>query len=135
MVHDEPHLVYMRSICAHHFVIRFILGMLIVLFFRCMISLFNPVHRRGEGIKWGFTSYTVIMFFLATVYTAINLHMFSISYIDNRNSPDGPYLYSVEISFTVIGFVYTAAFRLNNWLADGLLVRSLLDPAVAHPGI
>jgi hypothetical protein len=96
--------------------------MLIVLFFKCMITLFNPVHRRGEGIKWGLASYTVIMFSLVTVYTMSRLHIFSISYIDNRNFPAGPYRYLAEISYGAIGRNYMISFRLNNWLADGLLL-------------
>jgi len=67
--------------------VRFMLGMLIVLFFKCMTMLVNPAHRRGEGIKWRLVSYTVVMFSLATILTAMNLHIESISYIDNRNFP------------------------------------------------
>jgi len=106
---------------------------LIVLFFKCTTALFNPVYRRGESIKWGLASYTVIMFSLVTVYTATRLHMFSISYIDNRNFRDGPYSYMGDMSFGAIGLVYRVTFRLNNWLADGLLVSPLLDP-IARPG-
>jgi hypothetical protein len=74
------------SIRAHLFV-RFILGILIVLFFQCMAALFNPANRRREGIKWGLVSYTVVMFSFVTVFTAMNLNIQSISYIDNREFP------------------------------------------------
>jgi len=76
--------------------VRFILGMLVVLFFKCMTALFNPIHHRGEGIKWGLASYTVIMFLLVTIYTGTTLHKLSVSYIDNRNFPDGPYGYHIR---------------------------------------
>ena len=100
-----------------------------MLFFKCMTALINPVHRRGERVKWGLVSYTVVMFFLATVLTAMNLHILSISFIDNRefSHPDmklhpGPFGYFEFIYYKAINIVPNAAFCLNNWLADGLLV-------------
>jgi len=116
----DPHLHI--DIRAHYLFVRFILGMLIVLFFKCMAALFNPVNRR-DGIKWGFVFYTVIMFSLATVYTATKAHILSICYIDNRNFPDdGPWGYHESMSYSAIFVISRAAFNLNNWSADGLLV-------------
>ena len=114
--------------------IRFILGMLVVLFFKCMTSLLNPIYRRGERIKWGLVSYTAVMFALATVLTGMSLHILSISFIDNRefSHPEGrlhpgPYGYFEWIYYKPINIIPNAAFCLNNWLADGLLVSSLFD--------
>ena len=108
-----------------------------MLFFECMAALFNPNHRRGEGIKWGLVSYTVVMFSLVTVLIAMNLDIQSISFIDNREFPGfdggqlpGPYGYQWVIGTEAIGVIPTVAFPLTNWMADGLLVRSLL---VLHP--
>jgi len=111
-----------------------ILGMLVVLFFKCMTALLGSTHRRGEGIKWGLVSYTVIMYSLATMYTGTILHELSISYIDNRNFPCGPYGYQAYINYTAVGFIRRTTFRLSNWLADWLLVGVLLDVVVARPG-
>ena len=102
----------------------FTLGMLVVLFFKCMTTLFNPVHRRGEGIKWGLVSYTVAMFSLATIYTATRLHILSICYIDDRAFPGGPYIYGYAIRYKTITIISSAAFYLGGLLADGLLVSS-----------
>ena len=102
-----------------------------MLFFKCMIALFSPVYRRGEGIKWGLASYTVIMFSLVTVFTATTLHVLSISYIDNRNFPYGPYYY-LAMSSRTIGLAFRITFRLNNWLADGLLVSPCLIPSLVQ---
>jgi len=121
--------------------VRFILGMFVVLFFKCMTALFNPVFRRGKGVKWGLVSYTVIMFSLVTVHLATNLHVLSVSYIDNRDFSGpvngvehrGPYGYQTAINFKPISVIPRAAFRLNNWSADGLLVGSLFDAIVARP--
>ena len=118
--------------------IWFILGVLIVLFFECMTALFNPVYRRGEGIKWGLVSYTMITFSLVTVHFAMNAYVLSISYIDNREfgvageASYGPYGYQAAINFKAISVIPRAAFRLNNWSADGLLVSSLFGAMVAY---
>ena len=120
-----------------------ILGVVILLFFQCMAALLNPVHRRGEGIKWWLVSHTVAMFSFVTVYTAMNLHIQSKSFIDKRKdhqiSPtifiSGPLEYQLNIRGVALGIIPNAMFNLNNWLADGLLVSSLFDTAPTRPGI
>lgn len=52
---------------------RFILGIIIVLFFQCISALFSSTNRRGEAIKWGLVFYTVLMFTVVTAYTATYL--------------------------------------------------------------
>jgi hypothetical protein len=124
--------------------IRFISGILVVLFFQCMIVLFNPANRRREGTKWGLVSYTVIMFLFATVLTAMGLNLGSISFIDNREYPGvegeggvapGPLGYQVLIHPTALSVVPSVMFLLNYWLADGLLVSSLTNSALARSGV
>ena len=107
-----------------------------MLFSKCTTALFNPAYRRGEGIKWGLVSFTVVMFSSATVLTAMNLHVQSISYIDNReypgvNSPKdvGPYGYFLFIYYKAINVIPNVAYVLNNWLADGFLVSSSFTTA------
>ena len=108
-----------------------------------MAALLSPVHRRGEGIKWWLVFYTVVMFSFVTVYTSINLHIQSISFIDNRelvvpgplaSGPSafrplasGPLAYEVIIRGTTLGLIPNVMFNSNNWLADGLLVGPLFD--------
>ena len=105
--------------------------MLIVLFFKCMTTLFSPAYRRGEGIKWGLVSYTVVMFSLVTAAIGMNLYIKSISFIDNREfpgvkgmTPPGPAGYLLFLYFKAINMIPNSAFLLNNWLADGFLVSS-----------
>ena len=123
--------VYPRDPCLHVCLsvltsfVRSMLGMLIVLFFKCMIALLNPVHRRSDRTKWGLVSYTLVTFSLATVFTAMNLHIQSISFIDNRNSPGGPHGYLQLRYYNAINVVPNTAFCVNNWFADGLLVSFL----------
>jgi len=114
--------------------------MLVVLFFRCMAALLKPLNHRGEDVKWGLISYTIAMFAFVTVYTAMNLHILSISFIDNRGFPGaggdvhpGPYGYFMSIYYKAISIVPNAAFCLNNWLADGLLVSPSFDAVAARP--
>ena len=116
--------------------VRSILGIVIVLFFHCMAALFNPINRRREGIKWSLVSYTAVMFSFVTIFTAMNLNIQSISYIDNREFPGvdgvlppGPLGYQWSIYSNVLTIVPNLMFVLNNWLADGLLVGRLFAAA------
>ena len=122
--------------------VRFVLGFIVVLFFQCIAALFDPIHRRGEPVRWGFVSYTVVIFSFVTVQTAVNLDIISNSFIDNREFsdsegvlPPGPIGYEFFISPEAISIVTIIIFTLNNWLADGLLVSSLLDAAPTHPNV
>ena len=103
-----------------------------MLFFQCVAALFNPVHRRGESIKWGLVSFTVAMFSAVSIQTAADLNIESISYIENREfpgaggaAPPGPLGYQFNLEALTI--VSNLMSNMNNWLADGLLVSSLFD--------
>lgn len=122
--------------------VRFILGIVVVLFFKCMTSLFNPANRRGEGVKWGLVSYTMIIFSAATIFTAMNSDLQTDSYIDNRGflgvkgvAPPGPLGYQLYISSGALNVVPTAMITLSDWLADGLLVSSLFVTGFTCSGI
>ena len=112
------------------------------MFFKCMAAFFNPIHRRGEPIKWGVVFYTVVMFSLVTVGTVTNLDILSISYIDHRGFPGvegsihpGPFGYQVFISSEAINMIPSAVLTLSNWLADGLLVNPVFDTAFTYSNI
>jgi len=122
--------------------VRFAIGMLIVLFFKCMTALLNPVYRRGESTRWGLVSYTAVMFSLATVLTAMNLDIESIAHIDNRNfpgttgaEPPGPAGYLVSLYPKAINIVPNVAFAVSNWLADGFLVSLKSYAMLNCPGV
>ena len=134
--------LFTHSSIGAHSVCSVIPGIVVVLFFKCMVALFNPDHRRGEPVKWGLVSYTVVMFLLVTVETTMNLDVQSLSYINNREFPGfeglippGPYGYQLSISPEAISIVPNVMFLLNNWLADGLLVGLPLDVAFTYPGV
>jgi len=109
-------------------------GIVVVLFFHCMVALLDPGNRKREGTKWGLVSYTVVMFSFVTVFTAMNLNVQSISFIDNREFPGvegvlppGPLGYQFFIYSQALSVIPNVMFLLNNWLADGLLVSSVFD--------
>ena len=120
-----------------HSVRSVILGIVVVLFFKCTVALLKPTHLRGDGVKWGLVSYTVVMFSFATVFTVTSLTAQSNSYIDNRGlkvtyeneplvpSAYGPYAYKAVPSCpTALEFTSDLVFLFNYWLADGFLVSS-----------
>jgi len=101
-----------------------------------MVALLNPPHRREEGIKRWLVFYTVAMFSFVTVYT-----IQSMSFIDNRQdfpAPSatfsGPLRFHFTTRRTALGLIPNLMFNLNNWLADGLLISSLFDAALARLG-
>ena len=114
-----------------------ILGLIVVLLFRCIGALLNPANRTRGSIKFGLAVYAVAMFIIVTIFTATNLDLQSISYIDNRefsgNSDQptpGPIGYQLLINSKGISVVSSAMFILNQWLADGLLVGFLLESMI-----
>ena len=148
MVRPRPRHPIYASVCPSvltRFVRFVLLGVVILLFFKCMAALLDPVHRRGEPIKWGLISYTVVMFSLANLQTALTLQKFSLAYIDNREFPNvegaippapGPIGYlTVAVTHEAISTTLNVAFTVTNWLADGFLVSSFFDAAFTHPGV
>lgn len=90
--------------------------------------LLSPSYRTRKGVRWGLVAYTATSFTFVTLFTALNLDVQSISYIDNREFPGndelppGPLGYQYLIYSKAITIVPNLMFLLNNWLADGLLV-------------
>ena len=91
----------------------------------------DPLDRT-RGVKWGIIAYTTAMFSFVTIFTAMNLDLQSISYIDNREFPgirgalvSGPFGYQVFIYSEAINVVPFLMFFLNQWLADGFLVSAV----------
>ena len=102
------------SIRAHS-----VLGIVVVLFFRCIAALLNPIHRREERITWGLVSYAVVMFLLVTVGNAVHPYLQSISFINNRDFPGiegvvdpGPLVYQLFVAPKVLGIVPSVSFTL-----------------------
>ena len=113
--------------CSLRFVI---LGITIVMFFQCLGAIFSSTNRARAGTNWGLFTYCMATFSFVTIYTAMNLNLQSISYIDNREfpgndqAPPGPLGYQWLIHNSGLSIVPNFMFMLNNWLADGLLVSS-----------
>ena len=101
-----------------------------------MHALLNPVNPAKKGIKWPLVIHTTAMFLFITIYTGTTLYIHSNSYIDDREFPStfllprGPIGYQFLIYSDAVSIVPFIMFILNNWLADGLLVRSPSDPTV-----
>jgi hypothetical protein len=96
-----------------------------------MNALLDPVNRARGGVKWGLVAHTAAMFSFLTIYTAMNLNIQSLSFIDNREFagtsadvviPHGPIGYQWFIRSHSIGIAPTPMLMLVSWLADGLLV-------------
>jgi hypothetical protein len=104
-----------------------------------MGALLNPVYPTREGVRWGLVAHTAAMFSFVTIFTAINLDIQSISYIDNREFPGdssmfppGPLGYQIFIYSKAISVVPTIMFHLNTCLADGLLVSHVSSSVASY---
>lgn len=121
---------------VHLFPFIFVLGIVVVLFFRCMSALLNTASGPRGKIRWGLVAHTTAMFSFVTVYTATTLDTQSISYIDNRQFPGadgwspGPLGYQFFIYSKPITVVPSTMSVFNQWLADGLLASPVPYPIV-----
>ncbi|KAK7058767.1 hypothetical protein VNI00_001391, partial [Paramarasmius palmivorus] len=95
-------------------------GFTIVLFFKCMGCLLWPKHGRERN--YPLAAYTFILFGLGTIFTAMNVRLMQLSFINNREFPGGPEAYSSSMFNTWRGLVPNASFIVANWMADGLLL-------------
>ena len=103
--------------------------MVIFLYFQTIAALLSPFHRKGKGIKWGLVGYSTVMFGLVTIFTAMNVRLQQLSYIDNREFPGvpnvlppGPIGWSLFMYSKPLVIIPNACFIIANWMADGLLV-------------
>jgi len=103
--------------------------MVIFLYFQTIVALLSPSHRKGQDIKWGLVGYSTVMFGLVTTFTAMNVRLQQLSYIDNREFPGvtnalppGPIGWSLFMYSKPLVIVPNACFIIANWMADGLLV-------------
>lgn len=97
-----------------------------------MGALLHPVNRTKGGVKWALVAHTAAMFSLATINAAMGLNLLSVSYIEGREFPryysglpPGPLGYQSSVYYKPISTVPSITFPLNQWLADGFLVRSV----------
>ena len=94
-----------------------------------LLSPANPVKR---GVKLALVSHTVAMFAFLTIPVGLNANSLSVCYINDREYPGneslpGPIAYNYVLERKTETFVFDAMFPLNQWLADGLLVRLVLN--------
>lgn len=103
--------------------------MVTVLFYRCMRALLSPANRTKRGIKWGLATHTVATFLSVTIHTAVTLDLQFISLPDPQEFPgDGVSLPKpTEYNLIIHSVIPNVTFQLNHWLAEGLLVSSVLD--------
>lgn len=122
----------MRSLTPSHLTLSTHPGITLLLFYQCMRALLGPTNRPMGRIKWGLVVHTITMFSFLTINCFMNFAIQSIAYIDNRAFArkgmfPGPFVYQLDISSEPINVIPSVMFYLNNWLADGLLVSSVLN--------
>ena len=98
-----------------------------------MNALLDPVNHKKGGIKWWLVAHTVAMFSLVTIYTAVELDLQSVAFIDNPEFPGnsvlspGPLGYWLSTFGKAIPNVALVVCPLNSWLTDGLVVSIVFN--------
>ena len=103
-----------------------------------MAALFSPVPRRGEYVKWGLVLYTTVMFLLVTVFTAPNLKILFISYIDNRRFPGVQGVLPPGVYGQIVHCSQGAQYHLYHDVRLEQLVSQrsfVFDSVFTHPGV
>jgi hypothetical protein len=88
------------------------------------------LDRTRGPIKWGLVAHTAFMFSVLTISIVIQLNAQSVCYLNGREFPvayGGPLGYRSFVSSLGITAVFILMFPLNQWLADGFLVSSVLN--------
>ena len=104
-------------------------GIVVALFFQCMWALLSPTNPISRSIRWALVVHTVALFLFLTIPLGVDLDYLSIEYINNREFTGnnafqpGPLGYDDVLHTEETGTLFNVMFPLNQWLADGLLVR------------
>lgn len=105
----------------------------------------SPANAVRRSVKWVLVAHSVALFSFLTVTVAMDRYWASAMYIDGREfpgtdgTPPGPVGYDFAYFNAAPSItIYYAMFPLNQWLADGLLVCSILIsvacvPHMVHP--
>jgi hypothetical protein len=88
--------------------------------------------RRGKSRRLLLALYTFMLFGFGTIFTGMNINSSKVAFIDNRNFPGGPEAYVLSIYSSPIQLTPNIVFILANWMADALLVRSMIVLAASN---
>jgi hypothetical protein len=111
------------------------LGIAVALFFQCLGVLLGSANPIGRATKWALVVHTAAMFLFLTTTFGVDICYEFICYINNREFPGsdeyppGPIGYDYTLDAKVATTVLYVMFPLNQWLADGLLVGPISNPA------
>ena len=67
-------------------------------------------------------AYVSCVFILGSIGNGAQMRLLELAYVDDRNYPGGPGAFEEYDGSIRVNVVGTAAYVVNAWLADGLLV-------------
>ena len=73
-------------------------------------------------------AYISCVFILGSIGNAVQMRLLQLAYVDDRNYPGGPGAFEELNGSIRVNVVGTAAYCVNAWFADGLLVRFTPHP-------
>lgn len=107
-----------------------------IMFTLCVICTHLLINNPSPSLKLDkyyrrqscFVAYIFIMFLLGTMYTASSARAIQLAYVNHRVFPGGPAFYGMLIfSRSNPVTLATVSYMVSNWLADGLIVRYMVE--------
>lgn len=96
-------------------------GILFTIFLQCAMVI-GKVSKRPLGRTPWLMYYSVVMFVLATIAFALNTKFIQMTYIDYRNYPGGPNIFTFDFYNHPINLTSFVCYTLMTWLGDGLVL-------------
>ncbi|TCD67790.1 hypothetical protein EIP91_011918 [Steccherinum ochraceum] len=96
-------------------------GVHITLCFLCLNLLWAERKNKARN-AYAWMVYILTLFVLGSVGNGMNMYLNQSAFVNNRNYPGGPGQYEIDeysLAYNVVG---TAAYMMNTWCQDGLLL-------------
>ncbi|EKM49603.1 uncharacterized protein PHACADRAFT_265139 [Phanerochaete carnosa HHB-10118-sp] len=96
-------------------------GVHITLFFQCFIAWWGA-RRHSPKSAYSMLAFISCIFILGSIGNGTQMRILELAYVDDRNYPGGPGAFETFDGSLKINVIGTAAYAVNAWFADGLLL-------------
>ncbi|KJA15169.1 hypothetical protein HYPSUDRAFT_208094 [Hypholoma sublateritium FD-334 SS-4] len=120
ILNDELNLIGSTVLCGVAY------GAILPLYFICAYELFLQL-RKSERVRQSIINLVCItlLLVLSTLYVASNAYTTQLAYVNDRNYPGGPAVYSSVIFYLPVSIMGLCSFFAINWITDIVLIWRL----------
>lgn len=121
ILNDELNLIGSTVLCGVAY------GAILPLYFICAYELFLQL-KKSERVRQSIINLVCItlLLVLSTLYVASNAYTTQLAYVNDRNYPGGPAVYSSVIFYLPVSIMGLCSFFAINWITDIVLVSALI---------